>query len=143
MLTGEQLGRAIKQAMQLKDVTPTKMAKHFGVKTPSVYGWIKEGRISKEKLPSLWSYFSDVVGPTHWGLEAWPSGGIPAPPIKGTDITEAYHAASAATRAAVDLLLLPARQRALVLSAAPPALAGGVDLIEQYAQAAQEIRKRA
>lgn len=82
MLTGEQLGRAIKQAMQLKGVTPTKMAKHFSVKAPSVYGWIKEGRISKEKLPSLWSYFSDVVGPTHWGLEAWPSGGIPAPLLK-------------------------------------------------------------
>ncbi|UIX80942.1 hypothetical protein [Xylella fastidiosa] len=54
----------------------------------------------------------------------------------------AYQQATAETRAAVDLLLLPARQRAAVLSAAPPALAGGVDLIEQYAQLALRSRKK-
>ncbi|MDS9990128.1 helix-turn-helix domain-containing protein [Xylella fastidiosa] len=55
----------------------------------------------------------------------------------------AYQQATAATRAAIDLLLLPTRERAAVLSAAPPALAGGVDLIEQYAESALEFRKRA
>lgn len=55
----------------------------------------------------------------------------------------AYQAAPAATRAAVDLLLLPKKQRAAVLASSAPALAGGVDLVEQYAQAALSSRKTA
>ena len=38
--------------------------------------WVKKGSVSKDKLPDLWRYFSDVVGPSHWGLSSseWPSG---------------------------------------------------------------------
>ncbi|WP_144290856.1 S24 family peptidase [Vandammella animalimorsus] len=46
------------------------VAEHFGVKPPSVQDWLKRGVISKDKLPELWAYFSDVVGPEHWGLDA-------------------------------------------------------------------------
>lgn len=47
------------------------MAEHFGVKPPSIQDWVKRGTVDKGKLPALWAYFADVVGPEHWGL---PSG---------------------------------------------------------------------
>lgn len=73
MLNGKELGAAIKTAIQLKIDTgairsKADVAAHFGVKTPSIYDWIKKGSISKDKLPELWRYFSDVVTPSHWGL---------------------------------------------------------------------------
>ncbi len=44
------------------------MARHFGVKPPSVSGWITTGRIDKHRLNELFDYFSDTVPPSHWGL---------------------------------------------------------------------------
>lgn len=75
MLTGEQLGRAISDAIQKKGVTQRAVAAHFGVKPPSVQDWIKRGTIDKGKLPALWAYFSDTVGPEHWGLTSFPGAG--------------------------------------------------------------------
>lgn len=49
------------------------IARHFGIKPPSIHDWIKKGSISKDKLPELWRYFSDVVGPEHWGISSFPS----------------------------------------------------------------------
>ncbi len=77
MLNGKELGDAIQKAIELKTKSGSiqskaDVAKHFGIKTPSIYDWIKKGSISKDKLPELWSYFSDVVGPEHWGLASWP-----------------------------------------------------------------------
>lgn len=72
MLTGKQLGHAIAEAIRLKGVTQKDVAKHFGVKPPSIQDWIKRGTIDKAKLPGLWHYFSDVVDPKHWGFEAFP-----------------------------------------------------------------------
>lgn len=74
MLNGKDLGRAIEQAINKKLISgsvksKTEIARHFNVKLPSIYDWIKKGSISKDKLPELWSYFSDVVGPEHWGLK--------------------------------------------------------------------------
>lgn len=68
MLTGEELGKAIEAARNAKGVTNADLARQFNVKPPSVQGWIKTGRISKDKLQELIGYFSDVVGPAHWGL---------------------------------------------------------------------------
>lgn len=73
MLTGPELGQAIAAAIKLKGVTQRAVAEHFGVKPPSVQDWIKRGTIDKARLPGLWQYFSDVVGPTHWGLQEFPS----------------------------------------------------------------------
>jgi SOS-response transcriptional repressor LexA len=78
MLKGKELGRAIAKAIELKIAsgaiaTKTEVARHFGIKTPSIYGWIKRGAISKDKLPELWNYFSDVVGSEHWGLDKYPT----------------------------------------------------------------------
>lgn len=78
MLTGKELGAAIGEAITKKGVSKVKVAQHFGVKGPSVHGWIDTGTISKDKLPALWEYFSDVVGPEHWGLNTFP-GGIAKP----------------------------------------------------------------
>lgn len=75
MLTGEKLGAAIDAAIKKKGITKKDLADAFGVRPPSVQDWIKRGTISKEKLPLLWSYFSDVVGPEHWGLDK----GMPTP----------------------------------------------------------------
>lgn len=73
MLTGKKLGEAIKKAIELKMATgavrsKTEIAQHFGIKPPSIHDWIKKGTISKDKLPELWAYFSDVVTSEHWGL---------------------------------------------------------------------------
>lgn len=68
MLNKSELGSAIESARLKKGVTKKAMADHFGVKPPSIQDWVKHGRIDKEHLPELFRYFSDVVGPDHWGL---------------------------------------------------------------------------
>jgi len=73
MLTGEQLGQAIRAAIKKKGVSQKAVATAFGVKPPSVQDWLNRGVIGKDKLPKLWDYFADVVGPEHWGLREWPA----------------------------------------------------------------------
>jgi transcriptional regulator with XRE-family HTH domain len=70
MLTGKELGAAIESARIAKGVSKKKLAEDFGVKPPSVQGWVNTGRINKSALMRLMDYFSDVVGPEHWGLSA-------------------------------------------------------------------------
>ncbi len=73
MLTGKELGNAIREAIKLKGVKSVEVAKHFGVTPPSIQDWMNRGVISKDKLEKLWAYFSDVVGPEHWGLTKPPT----------------------------------------------------------------------
>jgi phage repressor protein C with HTH and peptisase S24 domain len=73
MLTGKELGAAIESARMKKGVSKKKLADDFLVAPPSVQGWVKFGRIDKAKLMDLITYFSDVVPPTHWGLDGWAS----------------------------------------------------------------------
>lgn len=68
MLTGTELGAALKVAIEKKGVTKVAVAAHFGVKPPSVQDWINFGRIGKRHLNELASYFSDVVPLSHWGM---------------------------------------------------------------------------
>ncbi len=68
MLTGKELGDALRAAIEKKKVTKKAVADHFGVKPPSVQDWMNFGRIGKKHLNELVSYFSDVVGPEHWGI---------------------------------------------------------------------------
>ncbi|ORL52855.1 S24 family peptidase [Pseudomonas putida] len=70
MLTGPELGAAIEAARIAKGVSKKQLADDFQVKPPSVQGWVKNGRIDKSKLMDVIAYFSDVVGPEHWGLRA-------------------------------------------------------------------------
>ena len=72
MLTGQELGNAIAEAIKKKGVTKAAVAQEFGVKPPSVQDWIKRGTIAKDKLPQLWDYFANVVDASHWGLEVLP-----------------------------------------------------------------------
>ena len=74
MLTGQELGRAIDAAITKKGCTKKALADHFGVKPPSVQDWVRRGTIDKDKLPKLWEFFADVVGPEHWGLKRFPTG---------------------------------------------------------------------
>lgn len=69
MLTGKELGTAIEAARLAKGVSKKKLAEDFGVKPPSVQGWVNHGRIDKAKLMQLIAYFSDVVPLEHWGLD--------------------------------------------------------------------------
>lgn len=68
MLKGEKLGRAIETALKKSGMSQRELASRFGVKPPSVTGWIKTGRVSKDKLPKLFVIFRPWVGPEHWGL---------------------------------------------------------------------------
>lgn len=68
MLTGSELGAAIEAARIKKNVPKNALAKVFGISAPSVNGWVATGRIDKSKLLEVIRYFSDVVGPEHWGL---------------------------------------------------------------------------
>lgn len=53
------------------------------MKPPSIHDWIKKRSIANDKLPKLWRYFSDVVGPDQWGLRACPDMGPPRKSHKG------------------------------------------------------------
>lgn len=67
MLTGKELGTAIREAIRLKGVTQKDVALHFGITQPSVHDWVTKGTVGKDKLDALFTYFSEVVGPEHWG----------------------------------------------------------------------------
>lgn len=119
MLSGKELGRAIEQAIDKKISSGSarskaEIARHFKIKAPSIYDWIKKGSISKEKLPELWSYFSDVVGPEHWGLKGYPVK-CEQPQKKecspdNCTLNERYANASVEKQAIVDFVLLEAGQ---------------------------------
>lgn len=68
MLTGKPLGAAIAAAIRMKGVSKADVARHFGIKPPSISDWCKRGTIDKSKLEELFAYFSDVAGQQHWGL---------------------------------------------------------------------------
>jgi len=74
MYTGKRLGEAIQSAIRKKIDSgavnsKVEVARIFGVKPPSLHDWEQRGTIGKRHLPMLFSYFSDVVTPEHWGLE--------------------------------------------------------------------------
>lgn len=69
MFTGEKLGQAIEKAISEKKVSKAEVARYFGIKPPSVTGWIKTGRVSKEHIGKLVEFFADVVSPEHFGIE--------------------------------------------------------------------------
>ena len=102
MLTGKYFGEAIRAAITLKIEkggarTQAEIARHFKIKPPSLADWMNKGSIAKDKLPELWRYFSDVVGPEHWGmtLDEWPAGlnGKAATPYpSATEPNGAHHA---------------------------------------------------
>lgn len=108
MLTGEELGAAIASAIEKKKVKKKDVADFFGVKPPSVQDWIRRGTIDKAKLPALWQYFSDVVGPEHWGLTTLSIDSDPAEISLGQTLArlgQALERAQPQTRAAVADLL--------------------------------------
>ncbi len=112
MLSGKELGHAIEQAINRKISsgavkTKAEIARHFKIKPPSIHDWIKKGSISKDKLPELWGYFSDVVGPEHWGLKELPpfTHSDSSQQIENKSICDAYELASDERRVVIDFLL--------------------------------------
>lgn len=71
MLTGTELGAAIAAALEQNGKTQADAARLFGVKAPSVSGWIKTGRISKSNFDRLRSWLVKTP-PEHWGAISTP-----------------------------------------------------------------------
>lgn len=69
MLTGQELGKAIEEAIRKKNVKKADVARAFNVRPQSVNDWVKHGRVAKQHLMNLVEYFSDVVEPSHFGLD--------------------------------------------------------------------------
>lgn len=135
MLTGKELGHAIKAAIEAKGVTQKAVAAFFGVKPPSVSDWIKRGTISKEKLPRLWGYFSDVVGPEHWGLRSWPTVALTTDSDMSTeDAIEFFHAHRTSNVFAADEIervgLAPAQRLVAVVGQAKLGENGWYDVVQ-------------
>lgn len=65
MAIKKHLGTKLAAAMAEKGVGPAEVARHFGVKQPSVQGWMKTGRILKSRIPALSAYFNK---PLAWWL---------------------------------------------------------------------------
>ncbi|KAB8312268.1 hypothetical protein EH228_08795 [Erwinia endophytica] len=116
MLSGKDLGRAIEQAIEKKLIKGTakskaEIARHFKIKPPSLYDWTGKGSISKEKLPELWKYFSDVVGPEHWGLKSSLISDTSVPVdtdvLSSNRVLELYKIAPKERKAVIDYLLSP------------------------------------
>ncbi|WP_145505359.1 hypothetical protein [Yersinia alsatica] len=114
MLSGKELGQAIELAINKKISsgaikTKAEVARHFKIKPPSIHDWIKKGSISKDKLPELWNYFSDVAGPEHWGLKELPVLESTAPNQDSqpevNQIYDAYLQSTEERRVVVDFLL--------------------------------------
>lgn len=121
MLSGIELGRAIEQAINKKisagsAKSKAEIARHFKIKAPSIHDWIKKGSISKEKLPELWNYFSDVVGPEHWGLNGYPTSQSNITqenePFDGGALAKLYIQTTSEKRAIIDFILLEKGQDA-------------------------------
>lgn len=53
----QHIGHKLAEAIEAKGVTQADVARHFGVKPPSVNEWIKLGRIHKKHIPGLVEYF--------------------------------------------------------------------------------------
>lgn len=71
MLTGKELGEAIARALEDNGKSQAEAARHFGVKPPSVTGWIKTGRISKDNFDKLRLWLSKTPD-AYWGAVASP-----------------------------------------------------------------------
>lgn len=69
MYTGVKLGAAIATAIEKKGVKKAEVAREFVIKQPSLSDWIKTGRIGKHHISKLIEYFSDVVPPSHFGID--------------------------------------------------------------------------
>ena len=94
MLTGKELGAALKAAMAKKGVTQVALAAHFRIQQGSVSEWVRFGRIHKRHLPKLFAYFSDVCGPDHWGAPAGWDIGATEVSHTAMRLARAYDAAS-------------------------------------------------
>ena len=64
---GQELGRAIREAIRAAGLTSSEAARAFGVKAPSVLGWYRTGRISKPHLAAVMKRTEGKVPIEHWG----------------------------------------------------------------------------
>lgn len=71
MLTGQDLGEAIAKALEENGKSQAEAARFFGVKPPSVTGWLKTGRISKDNFDKLRSWLTKTPD-SHWGANSSP-----------------------------------------------------------------------
>lgn len=109
MLYGKELGDAISTALAQNGKSQADAARQLGVKPPSVTGWIKTGRIGKNKLIDLINWL-DKTPLEHWGVEALHA-------RSPADVVDAFDdwrlKASPRSVAVIDMLKIAARRNAL------------------------------
>ena len=138
MLTGPELGAAIEAARIAKGVSKKNLADDFSVKPPSIQGWVKNGRIDKSKLMDVIAYFSDVVGPEHWGLRpgfSYENLGDGLDDDPGADRNSAHKQASTASDIVRQMLAVKGKSlsdsaRASLLAAAEQSDSGNVITVD-------------
>lgn len=57
----EHIGDRLRREMDRLGLTPTEVANIFGVKNPSVYDWMKFGRVAKKHIPKLVEVFGHTA----------------------------------------------------------------------------------
>jgi transcriptional regulator with XRE-family HTH domain len=57
MTPQQKLAAKLREAMSERGMKKAELAQKMGVKTPSVYDWLKYGRIAKDRLPALVDLF--------------------------------------------------------------------------------------
>lgn len=77
MKEGHELARAIKVGIDrmVRDghiASRSDIADLIGIKPPSLYGWMKTGRVSKVNLFKIMRILSAVTTPEDWGIDQWP-----------------------------------------------------------------------
>lgn len=95
MLTGKELGAAIEEALKQNNKTKADAARHFGVAPPSITGWIKTGRISKDNFDKLRVWLVNTPS-SHWGATAPPVHQAAVDQIKWSDGDSVYESVAEA-----------------------------------------------
>ncbi|WCM21406.1 hypothetical protein NDK50_08140 [Paraburkholderia bryophila] len=76
--TPEHIGDRLRREMDRVGLTPTEVANAFGVKNPSVYDWMKFGRIAKKHIPKLVEVFGHSAEWWITGEEASVQAAVPS-----------------------------------------------------------------
>lgn len=62
----EELGKAILEALEMNGYSRADAARKFGLKAPSITGWVQTGRISKSNFDELRRWLTKTPS-SHWG----------------------------------------------------------------------------
>ena len=79
----EELGRAIAEALAANGYSNADAAREFGLKPPSITGWIQTGRIKKGNFEKLRVWCKKTPA-SHWGLQEFNA--LPVQELTGLEV---------------------------------------------------------